>query len=191
MVSGSTRPGRRGRLHGVPKIQTQTKSVPLHAPGPHPSPRSYRIDDGLNAHEVHSAGSAVCKRCQAVYHGKRWCYPTRLPANYKKLLRVECPGCRLEREGKVGGIVRLSGDFLPSHKENILSQIRRVALRERQRNPLARLLRFESNGQGFLVYTTHRTLAVLLGKELRHANQGSLKIHWSDHDPLRVDWSRP
>ncbi|MFI5173842.1 MAG: BCAM0308 family protein [Terriglobia bacterium] len=190
MVPLSTRPGRRGRLHGVRKLQTQTASVPLHTPGSQPSPRSYQVDDGLVSHDLHTAGEAVCGKCRAVYHGKRWSYPAKPPLRFKQLPRVECPGCRLEREGKVGGIVRLSGDFFPVHEENILSQIRRIAMRERQRNPLARLLKLERNGQGLSVFTTHRTLAVLLGKELHHANHGSLKIHWTDHDPLRVEWSR-
>ncbi|MBZ5535225.1 MAG: hypothetical protein LAO31_04655 [Acidobacteriia bacterium] len=190
MVPMSSRPGRRGRVHGVPKLQTQTASVPLHSPGSQPSPRSYRIDDGLIARDLHTAGEAVCGQCKAVYHGKRWSYPPRPPARLKQLPRVECPGCRLEREGKVGGIVRLSGEFLPVHEVNILSQIRRIAQRERLRNPMARLLKLERNGAGLSVFTTHRTLAVLLGKGLHHANRGSLKIHWTDHDPLRVEWSR-
>jgi hypothetical protein len=190
MVPISTRPGRRGQLHGVRKIQTQTVSVPLHSPGSQPSPRSYRVDEGLVPHDFHTAGEAVCRLCKAVYHGKRWSYTTKPSARSRQLPRVECPGCRLEREGKVGGIVKLSGNFFPVHEENILSQIRRIALRERQRNPMARLLKFERNGPILSVFTTHRTLAVLLGKGLHHANHGSLKIHWSDHDPLRVDWSR-
>lgn len=191
MISAPALPSRR-RSRSVTKGLTQSTSLAVHFHSPQPSPRSYRIEETVSDHLHHEAGDAYCSRCHAVYHGKRWSYSTPVKMNLSRRVRVECPGCRLEREGKVGGIVRLSGEYLLNHKENILSQIRRIAEREQRRHPLARLLKLEPSkaDKGFSLLTTHRTLAVLIGKELRHANHGTLKIHWSDHDPLLVEWSR-
>jgi hypothetical protein len=190
MVPIATRSGRRVRPRSIPKRQIPFGLDSLHGTVSLPTPRSMHMDETLEDHARHPAGDAVCPRCQAVYHGKRWSYLRGSNKSRTRAPRTECPGCRLEREGKVGGIIRLSGNFLSHHLENVWSQIRRIALREQHRNPMARLLRQERSAEGFSIYTTHHTLAILLGKELHHANRGSLKIHWSDHDPLLVDWSR-
>jgi hypothetical protein len=139
--------------------------------------------------------AAVCEVCRAVYMNKRWygdgdAYDAavKLPTTMK----VVCPACLKIRDNFPGGIVTLKGDYVLTHKQDIMNLIKNEEERARGFNPLERVMSVKENGYGNIVIaTTNEKLAQRLGRAIKKAFHGEVAYHWSHDNKLaRVDWVR-
>ncbi len=147
----------------------------------------YLLAEGAN-------GMAVCKKCHAVFHSKRWYLDEDL---YKKKIeqkttsKVLCPACRKVKDKFPGGILKLRGEFLDDHKDEILNLIKNEEQRARAFNPLEKIMSINDIERGIEITTTNEKLAQRIGKSLYKAYQGKVHYKWSDDTKLlRAEWER-
>ena len=139
-------------------------------------------------------GISQCKECGAIHHSHRWYLPESLPRDFlkgKEVHPVVCPACRKIADGMPGGVLRLSGEFLHQHREDILRLIRNEENAARLDNPLERIMSIEEDGGATVIHTTNEKLAQRLGKAVHKAYSGKLDYKWSEDTKLaRVTWHR-
>ena len=83
----------------------------------------------------------------------------------------------------------MKGDFLQSHRDEIMNLVHNEEKRERTDHPLKRIMDVEEKGDEVLVTTTDIHLARSIGDALHHAYQGKLDYHYNDEQNLlRVEW---
>jgi NMD protein affecting ribosome stability and mRNA decay len=137
----------------------------------------------------------VCSQCRSVYHDQRW-YLEEQARETVKAKRDEigftiCPACSKIRDKMPGGIVKLSGAFLDSHRQEILNLIHNEGDRAKQLNPLERVIDIEMMTSGIDILTTNERLAQRIGKALHRAYHGVVSYAWSQDTKLaRVTWQR-
>ncbi len=147
----------------------------------------YLMSEGVN-------GTAVCKKCQAVFQNKRWSIDEDL---YKSKIKegnvasIQCPACKKVRDNFPGGILKLKGEFLQEHMNEIMNLIRNEEQRAMGFNPLERIMGISSTGKGLEITTTNEKLAQRIGKSIQKAYQGKVAYRWSDDTKLlRAEWER-
>jgi NMD protein affecting ribosome stability and mRNA decay len=137
---------------------------------------------------------AVCKKCRAIYHNKRWYLDDELyqkKASLKETERILCPACLKIKDKFPGGVVTLSGEFLHKHKEEILNLIRNEEERAMGFNPLERIMEVSKIKKGMEITTTNEKLAQRIARSLERAYQGSVEYKWSSGTKLlRAEWER-
>jgi NMD protein affecting ribosome stability and mRNA decay len=137
---------------------------------------------------------AICKKCRAVYHNKRWYLDDELyqkKASLKDTERILCPACLKIKDKFPGGVVRLTGEFLYKHKEEIMNLIRNEEERARGFNPLERIMEVSKIKKGMEITTTNEKLAQRIARSLERAYQGSVEYKWSSGTKLlRAEWER-
>ena len=137
---------------------------------------------------------SYCKKCLAIYHNKHWCFDTDklkgLKANSKSH-EVVCPACQKIEDHFVSGTVRLTGDFLHGHREEIVNLVKNEEQRAMGMNPLERIIEISNQGREMEVTTPHEKLAQRIGKSLHRAFSGKVAYRWSRGEKMaRVTWSR-
>lgn len=160
----------------------------------------FRLDRGLSLKDPYRDDlslpePSLCERCQAVWRKGKWSLDPEVrkeALRFKKPHKVLCPACRRAEEGYPAGMVYLKGDFLFSHKDEILNRIKNEEAAALSKNPLDRIIRFEDMGkEGIIVETASNRLATKLGKVVEQAFGGDLLIRFSEREKLvRVYWSR-
>ncbi len=136
---------------------------------------------------------AVCEKCHAIYHNKRWSMDEALykrSKENKKTLFALCPACRKIRDNYAEGFVTLKGDYLKEHKQDILNLIKNEEERAMESNPLQRISGIKDNGKMVNITTTHEKLAQRIGKKIHSAFKGNLEIKWTEDRVTRVMWER-
>jgi len=138
---------------------------------------------------------AVCKKCHAIYYNKRWYLNEGMyqqKVKQKATVKTLCPACLKIRDKFPGGIVTLTGEFLKTHKEEIINLIKNEEQRARGFNPLERIMEMsEIKGGGIKITTTNEKLAQRIGRSLQRAYQGRVDYKWAqDTKLLRVEWVR-
>ncbi len=137
---------------------------------------------------------AVCRRCHAIYHNKRWYIDEDLyqrQIKSKNTSKTLCPACLKIKDGFPGGIVVLRGKFLKGHKEEILNLVKNEEERAMGFNPLERIIDIKEDKGGIEISTTNEKLAQRIGKSIERAYQGKATYKWSeDVKLLRVTWER-
>lgn len=129
----------------------------------------------------------VCGDCHAVFHEGRWMWAA-TPADAKE---ARCPACRRTHDRLPAGFVTLTGEFLASHREEVLALVRHVAAHERQEHPLHRLMQVEERSDRVDVTTTDIHSPQRIAEALKSAYQGNFKVHYGhDEYTVRVDWHR-
>jgi NMD protein affecting ribosome stability and mRNA decay len=117
---------------------------------------------------------ALCPQCGVVYHRGRWQRAPRPEKAHEHL----CPACQRIKDGYPAGYVKLSGEFLGTHRDEI-------------RHLLRRIMDIMEKGGVITVTTTDVHLARRIGEALHHAYQGKLDIKYSQDEYLvRIDWTR-
>jgi NMD protein affecting ribosome stability and mRNA decay len=133
---------------------------------------------------------AVCGKCGAVYHHKRWALE--IPAekiSRRKVRKVLCPACRKIQDRFPGGVVTLKGAVLGRKREEILRRVRNAEARARRVNPLERIISIKGNRKTTEILTTNERFAQRIGREIKRAFKGRVAYHWSKNNKfLRVDW---
>lgn len=160
---------------------------------------SKRVDHEAGRHRTTRAGSepAKCGVCGAVYSDRRWTLPEtpRKLGKHKRWQPQEitiCPACKKKREGLPAGFVFLSGEFLPSNRDQVDRLLNNEADRAAVDNPLARVINRLTDEHGrVVVTTTTEHLAQRLGRALEKAFGGEVRYDFSHENKLaRVYWHR-
>ncbi len=147
----------------------------------------YISDEGLKE-------PAVCTVCHAIYRNKRWYLKEKEFAEIQSgedVNQVKCPACQKMHQLYPEGVVTLRGDYLWHHEEEIINILRSTENNAMAKNPLARIMRIQPEGDSLLIETTEEKLAEHIGRALHKAHQGELEVQWSDdHSLCRVNWER-
>ena len=141
-----------------------------------------------------NSAMAVCKRCHAIYHNKRWYLDEELyqkKAAMKDTEKILCPACLKIKDNFPGGVVTLTGDFLHEHEEEIMNLIKNEEERAKGFNPLERIMDITKIKKGMEITTTNEKLAQRIARSLERAYQGSVEYKWSSGTKLlRAEWER-
>jgi NMD protein affecting ribosome stability and mRNA decay len=127
----------------------------------------------------------VCQSCGATFRAGRWTWqsgPAEAP-------RSTCSACQRIKDDYPAGFVTVRGKFAKVHRDEILAVINHTEDREKQAHPINRIIRIDDDGDGFIVRTTETHLAQAIGKSLRGAFKGTLKLSFEE-DIVRVVWER-
>jgi NMD protein affecting ribosome stability and mRNA decay len=166
----------------IKKMQTLTKR------------KSIDTADDPYRQKMGRAEAAICTRCHAVYKNKRWYLSENIyknTAGQSGVVEVTCPACKKIKDSFPGGIVRISGDFIRDHVEEIMNLVRNEEDRARGFNPLERIMKIHRLENGYEITTTNEKLAQRIARRLERAYQGHVNYKWSDGTKLlRAEWVR-
>ena len=160
------------------------------APGRQPTYRSKLFPE--HVHDAYKSSTklptpTVCPGCGAVFADGRWQW---LPLP-ETACRQMCPACHRIHDHFPAGYVKLEGEFLAKHRDELIELVRNVEKREKSEHPLQRIMGVADENGGLLVTTTDIHLAHGIGEALHHAYKGVLDSHYSPEEKLlRVRWSR-
>lgn len=150
--------------------------------------------DRLLQEQVHDAYKAkgklpepsVCPQCGAVFHKGRWQWISAPSGAHA----ATCPACNRMHDHFPAGFLTLKGDFVKSHRDEVMNLVHNEEKRERAEHPLKRIMAVEESGDDVLVTTTDIHLARSIGDALHHAYQGELAYHYNpEQNLLRVEWA--
>lgn len=131
---------------------------------------------------------AVCPECRAVFEKGHWRWRDFWP---QKARRQLCPACRRIRDRYPAGWVLLKGEFVKSHRQEIIDIARNEQKDETAEHPLNRIMRIEDRPDGLLITTTDVHLARLIGEAMRRAHKGELHLRYDAQGyAVRVEWNR-
>ena len=104
-------------------------------------------------------------------------------------------GVRFEqsRNSKIeeGGLVKLSGDFLVDHKDEILNLINHEGRLAKERSKHGHISKVDKANGGILVETTDHNLALRIGKALSRAYKGKHNYKFLKGEKfVEVEWRR-
>jgi NMD protein affecting ribosome stability and mRNA decay len=132
-------------------------------------------------------GPALCPDCGAVYSGGRWTWETAAAGARKHV----CPACQRVADKVPAAFLTLRGDFLQSHKDEIMNLIHNYAARERKQHPLKRIINSEESADGIVFTFTDAHLARGIGEAIYRAYEGQVDYQYTKEDiMLRVTWAR-
>ena len=135
--------------------------------------------------------NSVCRECGNVYISGRWCGPDQAARKPEAAHEVVCPACRKLRDHLPSGVLRLTGQFVLTHKEEILNLIRNHTRKADSVNPMERVMSVETQTDGIELTTTNEKLAQRIGKAIHRAYAGQIEYKWSTDNKLaRVNWHR-
>jgi hypothetical protein len=180
-----------------------------------------RVDREAGSHRTRLAPAEplVCEVCGDVYIDRRWTAPAaakirRKPTTLDYETRewaqvmensgrkkhshsqeptvVFCPACQRQRDGEPSGFVHLEGAYLNERGEEIRHFLQKEAERAAENNPLARIMRWETDEKGRpTLATTTEHLAERLGRALDKAFKGEVRYDFSHENKLaHVYWRR-
>lgn len=150
--------------------------------------------DNLFQERVHDAYKArakpheptVCPQCGAVFHDGRWQWLTAPEGAHSET----CPACHRIHDQFPAGFLSMKGEFIQSHRDEIMHLLHNHEKRERTEHPLKRIMSIEEKPDETLVTTTDIHLARGMGEALHHAYQGELEYHYNpEQNLLRVNWA--
>jgi NMD protein affecting ribosome stability and mRNA decay len=128
-----------------------------------------------------------CPDCGAVYRDGRWTWGA-APAGAAE---ARCPACHRVHDRFPAGYVTLSGEFVGSHRDEILHLVRNREAAEKAEHPLERIMAVEDSADGMLVTTTDTHLARNIGEAVHAAYRGELAYTYNkEENLLRVHWTR-
>jgi cytochrome c553 len=131
---------------------------------------------------------SFCPLCSAVYEQGRWQWKEPLSA---KAPHVLCSACRRQRDHQPAGIVRLAGQFLQRHRDELLQRVRNHAEHARAEHPMQRIMAIEDDGDAVVITTTDVHLARGIGEAVHQSFRGTLEVKPSpQQDLMRVNWQR-
>lgn len=90
-----------------------------------------------------------------------------------------------------GGIIRISGDFILDHEEDILNLVKHEGRIAEKRNPLHRVTNIEKKDGMILVEISDHNLTLHIGKALHSAYKGAHSYKFLKEEKfVEVDWKR-
>lgn len=129
-----------------------------------------------------------CPECGAVYHSGRWQWGVAAAGAHETL----CPACRRIHDKFPAGYVTLNGEFVVTHRDEILQLIRNREAHEKAEHALERIMSIKDvDDDGVLITTTGTHLARDIGEAVHAAYKGELQYHYNkEENLLRVLWTR-
>ncbi|MBN2057556.1 MAG: hypothetical protein JW782_02000 [Candidatus Saganbacteria bacterium] len=98
---------------------------------------------------------------------------------------------RAPKKIEEGGLIRLSGQFLLDHEEELLSLIRREGKLAEERNPDHKIVNIEKADGAITVSISEHNLAMHIGKALSRAYKGEHAYKFLNGEKyVEVDWKR-
>jgi hypothetical protein len=132
------------------------------------------------------AASSVCPVCSAVFKDGRWQWLNSWPADSPREI---CQACRRIRDNYPAGLVTMRGDFVKTHKQELLNLTRQHEQGERAMHPLHRIISIKERPDALVVATTDIHLPKRLGQALHRAYKGALDLHYDKESCfVRVNW---
>jgi len=129
----------------------------------------------------------VCPDCGAVFHYGRWQRLAAPPGSHQ----ARCPACHRVHDRFPAGYVLLGGEFLRSHRQEVVRLLRHVERRANAEHPLQRIMDITRENGDMTVSTTDPHLARALGVAVHRAYRGRLEFHYNrEENLLRVHWER-
>lgn len=133
---------------------------------------------------------AVCPGCGAIFHAGRWQWGPSQPDATELL----CPACHRIQDDFPAGFLFVNGEFVATHREEMINLLHNHAQKAKATHPLARIMAVtndDQGGPGMIITTTDIHLVRDLGEALHHAYQGNLEFHYNEAEQLlRVHWDR-
>jgi hypothetical protein len=136
----------------------------------------------------------VCAGCGAVYVRKRWSHSasarTRASRAGEPIQVRICGACRRRTTGVPHGFVHVDGEFVRTHRQDIVHLLKNEAARAAEDNPLAQIASWYDNGHAddVLITTTTEHLAIRLGRALHKAYDGRVLYGISHENKLAHVW---
>lgn len=154
-----------------------------------------RVDhEAGHAPRTRESEPAVCAECRAVLEKDRWARAAKddvLIYEKSGARTTVCPACRQIKTGEPAGFVYLDGEFLAAHRAEIENLLQNEQARAAADNPLARIMRLETDAGKLVVSTTTEHFAQQLGHALNRAYGGEVRYDFSHENKLaRVYWHR-
>lgn len=129
-----------------------------------------------------------CPQCGVRYRHGRWTWPKTQTYALKSQL---CPACRRINDRYPAGEIILSGNFLESHRDEVLARVRHVEAAEREEHPLHRIITIDARDADVAISTTDIHLPHQIAHALKDAWGGKTKTHYDlDGYFTRVEWER-
>lgn len=130
----------------------------------------------------------LCPQCGAVWHKGRWSWGRECREGANEEL---CQACHRVNDKYPAGELRLSGNFLAEHKDEIISLVRNTEKAENADHPLHRIMAIEEDDDGVLITTTDIHLPTRIGKAIFRAFEGEFDFHYEEGAYfLRGKWHR-
>lgn len=154
--------------------------------------RRLRLNEPVTA----APGSNLyCPHCQAVYYKKAWHNNSELFATISQdpAAAQQCPACQKIQNNTPLGILTLENIEDAEHRQMLINTIENIGQRSQERDSQERIMKIEEVGDRLEVYTTENQLAAGIGRQIKKAFGGKLKINFTPqrhHDSLaRVVWT--
>ena len=130
-----------------------------------------------------------CPKCNLLYQDGVW-KRNASPSGRKSQWKL-CPACQQIRDGLVGGIVKFSGSFAGTHRQELLNRIRNVEKQTREERPLERIISLKESREGITVSVTTEHLVARIGKSIQRDFGGELDLRYAPEDKFAlVNWRR-
>lgn len=130
---------------------------------------------------------AVCPDCGVVFHKGRWQWMTP-PDDAREQI---CPACQRVHDSYPAGHVKLAGNFVQEHKDEIMHLVTNQEKAERNEHPMHRIMDITREDGDIVITTTDIHLPRRIGEAVHHAYQGDLDYHYEEESySLHVVWSR-
>lgn len=130
----------------------------------------------------------ICPQCGAVWHRGRWQWMKERPREANEEL---CQACHRSNDSYPAGELTLSGEFLKSHRDEIIHLIRNVEKLENAEHPLHRIMAIEERADTIVITTTDIHLPRRIGQAIFNAYEGDFDFHYDEAGYfLRATWHR-
>ena len=130
-----------------------------------------------------------CPRCDLRYKDGIW--KRMSPDDGMNMQWKLCPACTRIRDGRIGGIVELTGAFAGAHRQELLNRIRNVEKQTQEVRPLERIIQVKEDKQGIVVSATTEHLVARIGKSIQRDFGGALNLRYAPDDKFaHVQWHR-
>ena len=132
-------------------------------------------------------GSTVCPVCNAVFKDGHWQWLESWPVDSPREI---CQACQRIRDNYPAGLITMSGDFVKTHRQEVLNLVRHHEQGERAQHPLHRIIKIEEHPDTLVVSTTDMHLPKRIGQALHRAYKGALDLHYDEASCfVRVNWT--
>jgi NMD protein affecting ribosome stability and mRNA decay len=133
------------------------------------------------------AEPTACPQCGAIYRDGRWQWSPFTTVAHGQL----CSACRRINDRQPAGLLTLRGSVLHAKKSEIIQLVRHQEEAEKAEHPLNRIIAIDEQSDAIVVTTTDIHLPRRIGKALRRAYRGELKLAYDEDSYfIRVSWHR-
>lgn len=133
--------------------------------------------------------NTVCPDCGAVFLKGNWRWSA--PEKGREPSSKMCPACRRIKDDYAGGVLTLSGSFLPAHREDVLNRVRNVEGDAKREHPLQRIMSIVEKDGEVEIRATSEHLVARLGKALKRDFAGELDLSFVKAEKFaRAHWRR-